>query len=61
MAQNLREKIASHNFGIVGTKTVSIGVTTFRENDTITELLSRVDATLYLAKSKGKNRVEMEV
>ncbi|MDD3009300.1 MAG: diguanylate cyclase [Arcobacter sp.] len=61
LAQNLREKIASHNFGIVGTKTVSIGVTTFRENDTITELLSRVDATLYLAKSKGKNRVEMEV
>ncbi|MBD3830816.1 MAG: diguanylate cyclase, partial [Arcobacter sp.] len=61
LAQKLREKIASHNFGIVGTKTASIGVTTFRENDTITELLSRVDDALYLAKSKGKNRVEMEV
>ena len=61
MAQKLREKIASQNFGIVGTKTASIGVTTFRENDTITELLSRVDDALYLAKLKGKNRVEMEV
>ena len=58
LAEKLKEKTASFDFGIVGKKTASFGVSSFRENDTLNELLLRVDNALYLSKSKGKNRVE---
>ena len=46
-------------FDKVGNKTASFGVVSYKEEDTLTELLSRVDDAMYLAKSKGKNRVEV--
>lgn len=61
LAENLRDKISNYDFGIISKKTASFGVTGFKENDSITELLSRADDTLYSAKSKGKNRVEYVV
>lgn len=38
--------------------TVSIGVTQFHPKDNLTLLLERVDEALYLAKHKGRNRIE---
>ncbi|MFN3604357.1 MAG: diguanylate cyclase [Leptonema sp. (in: bacteria)] len=38
--------------------TVSIGVTQFRSTDNLNLILERVDQALYLAKEKGRNRVE---
>nr|WP_269090781.1 GGDEF domain-containing protein [Aliarcobacter butzleri] len=61
LALNLKEKVSLHNFEKVGNKTASFGVSTFKDNDTITELLTRVDNAMYKAKTNGKNRVEMEV
>jgi diguanylate cyclase (GGDEF)-like protein len=60
LAENLREKISQHKFEKVGYKTASFGVSSFKENDTITDFILRADNAMYLAKSKGKNRVEME-
>lgn len=37
--------------------TVSIGITTCREGDTVDTILRKVDTALYKAKSEGKNRV----
>lgn len=37
--------------------TISVGVTTFYESDTIDTLVARSDEALYKAKREGKNRV----
>ena len=37
--------------------TISLGVSSFLETDTVTTLLSRADAALYRAKEEGRNRV----
>ncbi len=38
--------------------TVSIGITIFKQEDYLTTLIDRADKALYLAKEKGRNRVE---
>lgn len=38
--------------------TTSIGVTVYQPQETIDSLLTRVDAAMYEAKNKGKNRIE---
>ena len=40
--------------------TISLGITSFKENDTPDGLIARADSALYLAKSNGKNRIEMD-
>ena len=58
LAENLRDKISKYKFDKVGNKTASFGVVCHKEDDNLNELLARVDDAMYLAKSKGKNRVE---
>ncbi|WP_456395428.1 GGDEF domain-containing protein [Desulfurobacterium sp.] len=46
-------------FAKIGGKiTVSMGVTSLKENDTPDELIRRLDEALYLAKNRGGNRIE---
>lgn len=58
IAENIRKKIESHIFDVVGVKTVSIGVTINDRDDDIQSIIKRADQALYKAKSEGRNRIE---
>jgi diguanylate cyclase (GGDEF)-like protein len=60
LAEKLRRKIATWHFaGVPRSITVSIGVAEFPEHGTTRDSLVRAaDAALYLAKQKGRNRVQ---
>lgn len=60
LADNLRKAILTSNFTAIGKLTCSFGVSSFFKGDTEASILERADQALYLAKRKGKNRVELE-
>jgi diguanylate cyclase (GGDEF)-like protein len=57
-AEKLRLAIAEYQFDKIGKLTVSFGVAAFEPQDDLNSLLKRVDDALYLAKERGRNRVE---
>ncbi len=57
IANNLKEKITTKIFPKIGHLTCSFGVTEFKENDTIDDIIQRADAALYQAKKKGRDQV----
>ncbi len=59
LAEKVKGKIESHNFDVAGKVTISIGVTEYKNDDTSDSFLRRVDDALYMAKDKGRNRVEV--
>ncbi len=58
LANHIREKIAKHNFPVIGNKTASFGITIYKEEDNLEKLINRADEALYKAKENGRNRVE---
>ena len=59
VAEKVRASIAAHEFHRVGCLTLSFGVTSLDNSEELNTLLKRVDDALYLAKTNGRNRVEM--
>jgi len=59
LAERIKNIIENHRFDEVGKVTISCGVTEFKEGDTIDSFIKRADDALYMAKKKGKNRVEV--
>ena len=59
LAERIREIIESYMFEDIRKVTVSLGVTEFKENDTVDSLIKRADDAMYEAKKKGRNRVEV--
>ncbi|GGY66305.1 hypothetical protein GCM10011613_07780 [Cellvibrio zantedeschiae] len=60
VAERLRTSISSEEFPVVGKLTVSGGVTSRRENDSLESLITRADKALYDAKLKGRNQVALD-
>ncbi len=58
LAERLRGAIEDHFFGSRLKLTASFGVTSFTQGDNEDTLLKRVDNLMYVAKMKGRNRVE---
>ena len=58
VAEKIREKIKNHKFDTLSKITASFGVTSYKKGDTINSIIKRADQALYMAKEKGKNRVE---
>ncbi|RUM46987.1 MAG: GGDEF domain-containing protein [Hydrogenothermus sp.] len=64
IAERIRKVIENrkvHVGDIVINPKASFGVTQVKEGDTLETIINRADIALYRAKSKGKNRVEVEV
>ncbi|OCL87612.1 Response regulator PleD [Aliarcobacter thereius] len=59
LSEELRKKVAKHNFLVVGNITASFGVANFSSKDNIYTLLKKADTALYLAKTNGRNKVEL--
>ena len=59
VAEKLRLAIAGHHFDKVNKLTASFGIATFEPQDDLNSLLKRVDVSLYRAKERGRNRVEI--
>jgi len=60
LAEKIRKKMAGHTFAFVKSITCSFGIATHRKGESAQSMFERADAALYLAKAKGKNRVEVE-
>jgi len=56
-AEKLRVSVEKDMVTNTNTVTISIGLGTFLANETIDELLCRIDLALYDAKNKGRNRI----
>jgi diguanylate cyclase (GGDEF)-like protein/PAS domain S-box-containing protein len=59
LAERIRKAIEGHRFHDVGKVTISSGVTEFTLHDTKDSFIKRADDTMYKAKKKGRNRVEV--
>ena len=57
LAEKLRATIEKYKFNDIGHKTASFGVVSYGEDESLNELLLRVDKALYSSKSKGRNKV----
>jgi diguanylate cyclase (GGDEF)-like protein len=45
---------------VIGTKTISLGVSQLLDDESMTGLIARADQALYRAKQQGRNRVEAD-
>ena len=58
IALRLRDTISEINCPKLGYRTASFGIAKLEKGDTLASLVQRADKALYLAKERGKNRVE---
>ena len=60
LAEHIRTDIEQHDFSLGQTITISAGIAMFQHQETVEQLIHRVDQHLYAAKARGKNQVVSE-
>lgn len=58
LAENLRKRVESTSFSVIGNKTSSFGIAQLYKSDTIEDIFKNVDFALYHAKKMGRNQVQ---
>lgn len=58
LANGLRKALEAHSFPIVVRKTASFGIAEYIPEEAVNAVMKRADDALYLAKKRGRNRVE---
>jgi diguanylate cyclase (GGDEF)-like protein/PAS domain S-box-containing protein len=61
LAERIRNGTENYIFDQVGAITISLGVAQLKKDDTEDTFIKRVDDAMYLAKQRGRNRVEVSV
>lgn len=56
LAEKLRIAIENFTFSEVGHKTISLGISDFKDNDDANSLIKKADDALYIAKDSGRNK-----
>ncbi len=59
LADRIRKAVESYRFDQAGTLTISLGVAQFMADDNEDTFVKRADDAMYVAKNKGRNRVEV--
>ncbi len=59
LAERIRIGIQNHKFEGIPPITISLGLVEFRKDDNSNSVLERADATMYKAKTSGRNRIEI--
>jgi two-component system, cell cycle response regulator len=59
LAERIRRSVESYRFEQAGTVTISLGVAQFMYDDNEDTFIKRADDAMYLAKKRGRNRVEV--
>lgn len=57
LAEKIRIAIENFHFAQVGYKTISLGISSFKDNDDVESLIKKADIALYQAKNNGRNKV----
>lgn len=57
LAEKLRRAVEEAIFPEIGRVTISLGIATFKQKDSFSDLFKRADEGLYIAKSNGRNQV----
>lgn len=61
LAERIRKRIEAHRDDEGGTVTLSLGLATLQDGESIQQLIARADAALYEAKRSGRNRTVASV
>jgi len=57
IADRMRLLIERHDFGLESATTISIGVVSFQDGDTVDSIVSKADTLLYHSKDEGRNSI----
>lgn len=60
VAEKIRVEIEKYDFKVVGKRTASFGVSSYKKDDTLNSMIKRADDSMYDAKKDGKNKVKFK-